>query len=199
MARRRSHFCVWRAKRLGLRKIPREEMPRLGETLARDGYLLLPLIALIGFLYAGFSEEMSALMAVGATFLVSFVRRRSALGPVRLLRAFESGARTGVTVAVPLHSKPAVSGPSASCCTCSASYWRSSNTPWVRYTCVASSVFALSAASKAFSARRWIEEILVSSCFLSAFAGGDLLRTAYEEAVAKEYRFFSYGDAMLVL
>jgi TRAP-type uncharacterized transport system fused permease subunit len=43
---------------------------------------------------------MSALMAVGATFLVSFVRRRSALGPVRLLRAFESGARTGVTVAM---------------------------------------------------------------------------------------------------
>jgi TRAP transporter 4TM/12TM fusion protein len=88
------------ARRLGLQKIPREEMPHLGDTLRRDGYLLLPLIALIGFLYVGFSEEMSALMAVGATFLISFVRRRSALGPVRLLRAFESGARTGVTVAM---------------------------------------------------------------------------------------------------
>ena len=48
----------------------------------------------------GFSEEMAALMAVGTTFLVSFVRRRSALGPVRLLKAFESGARAGVTVAM---------------------------------------------------------------------------------------------------
>lgn len=98
-------FCVFitvhfEAKRLGLRKIPRDEMPNLGETLRRDGYLLLPIAALIGFLYWGFSEEMSALMAVGATFLVSFVRRRSALGPVRLLKAFESGARTGVTVAM---------------------------------------------------------------------------------------------------
>jgi TRAP transporter 4TM/12TM fusion protein len=98
-------FCVFvtvhlEARRLGLRKVPREEMPRLGETLRRDGYLLLPLVALIGYLYAGFSEEMAALMAVGTTFLVSFARRRSALGPVRLLKAFESGARAGVTVAM---------------------------------------------------------------------------------------------------
>ncbi|MGH7417903.1 MAG: TRAP transporter permease, partial [Candidatus Rokuibacteriota bacterium] len=88
------------AKRLGLRKVPRDEMPNLGQTLRVDGYLLLPLVALIGYLYYGFSEEMAALMAVGTTFLVSFVRRRSALGPVRLLKAFESGARAGVTVAM---------------------------------------------------------------------------------------------------
>jgi TRAP transporter 4TM/12TM fusion protein len=98
-------FCVFvtvhfEARRLGLRRVPREEMPRLGLTLRRDGYLLLPLVALIGYLYAGFSEEMAALMAVGTTFLVSFVRRRSALGPVRLLKAFETGARAGVTVAM---------------------------------------------------------------------------------------------------
>jgi S-adenosylmethionine:tRNA ribosyltransferase-isomerase len=34
---------------------------------------------------------------------------------------------------------------------------------------------------------------------VGAFAGSELLRTAYEEAIAREYRFFSYGDAMLVL
>jgi TRAP transporter 4TM/12TM fusion protein len=98
-------FCVYvtvhlEAKRLGLRRIPREEMPQLWPTLRRDGYLLLPIAALIWFLYTGFSEEMAALMAVGATFVVSFARRQSALGPVRLLKAFESGARTGVTVAM---------------------------------------------------------------------------------------------------
>src|SRR5205823_14938749 len=32
-----------------------------------------------------------------------------------------------------------------------------------------------------------------------AFAGTDLLRRAYAEAVAREYRFYSYGDAMLIL
>lgn len=32
-----------------------------------------------------------------------------------------------------------------------------------------------------------------------ALAGGDLLRRAYREAVDREYRFYSYGDAMLIL
>jgi S-adenosylmethionine:tRNA ribosyltransferase-isomerase len=33
---------------------------------------------------------------------------------------------------------------------------------------------------------------------VQAFAGCDLLRRAYWEAVRAEYRFFSYGDAMLI-
>ena len=33
----------------------------------------------------------------------------------------------------------------------------------------------------------------------SAFAGKDLLMKAYREAVDKKYRFYSYGDAMLIL
>ena len=34
---------------------------------------------------------------------------------------------------------------------------------------------------------------------VSAFAGSELVRKAYREAVKERYRFFSYGDAMLVL
>ncbi len=34
---------------------------------------------------------------------------------------------------------------------------------------------------------------------VSALAGVELIRAAYEEAVRREYRFYSYGDAMLVL
>ena len=34
---------------------------------------------------------------------------------------------------------------------------------------------------------------------VGAFAGEELLRRAYHEAVEREYRFYSYGDAMLIL
>lgn len=34
---------------------------------------------------------------------------------------------------------------------------------------------------------------------MSAFAGKDLMLAAYEEAVRQEYRFFSYGDCMLIV
>jgi TRAP transporter 4TM/12TM fusion protein len=98
-------FCVFmtvhfEARRLGLQKIPREQMPSFLGTLRQDGYLLLPIAALIWYLYQGFTEEMAGLMAIATTFLVSFLRKSSALTPVRLLKAFESGARAAVTVAM---------------------------------------------------------------------------------------------------
>jgi S-adenosylmethionine:tRNA ribosyltransferase-isomerase len=34
---------------------------------------------------------------------------------------------------------------------------------------------------------------------VSAFAGKDLLMMAYQEAIRKKYRFYSYGDSMLIL
>jgi S-adenosylmethionine:tRNA ribosyltransferase-isomerase len=34
---------------------------------------------------------------------------------------------------------------------------------------------------------------------ISAFAGHELLMKAYQEAIKEKYRFYSYGDAMLIL
>jgi S-adenosylmethionine:tRNA ribosyltransferase-isomerase len=32
-----------------------------------------------------------------------------------------------------------------------------------------------------------------------AYAGTDLMREAYRQAIAAHYRFYSYGDCMLIL
>ncbi|MBI2990736.1 MAG: S-adenosylmethionine:tRNA ribosyltransferase-isomerase, partial [Deltaproteobacteria bacterium] len=34
---------------------------------------------------------------------------------------------------------------------------------------------------------------------VAAFAGLDLVRRAYQEAIRFKYRFYSYGDAMLIV
>jgi S-adenosylmethionine:tRNA ribosyltransferase-isomerase len=34
---------------------------------------------------------------------------------------------------------------------------------------------------------------------VSAFAGRDLMKKAYQHAIEEKYRFYSYGDAMLIL
>jgi len=34
---------------------------------------------------------------------------------------------------------------------------------------------------------------------VAAFAGYDFLMKAYKEAIAEKYKFFTYGDAMLII
>jgi S-adenosylmethionine:tRNA ribosyltransferase-isomerase len=38
--------------------------------------------------------------------------------------------------------------------------------------------------------------LLIMAC---AFAGYDLMMEAYKKAIKDKYRFFSYGDAMLII
>jgi S-adenosylmethionine:tRNA ribosyltransferase-isomerase len=34
---------------------------------------------------------------------------------------------------------------------------------------------------------------------ISAFGGHELMMSAYEEAVKEKYKFYSYGDAMMII
>lgn len=56
--------------------------------------------------------------------------------------------------------------------------------------------------------RFWLVDALITNFHLprstllmlvSAFAGQELVRRAYQEAIRGRYRFYSFGDAMLIL
>jgi S-adenosylmethionine:tRNA-ribosyltransferase-isomerase (queuine synthetase) len=44
----------------------------------------------------------------------------------------------------------------------------------------------------------WGRAVVVTTLLVAAFTGRDLIMEAYREAVRERYRFFSYGDCMLI-
>lgn len=78
------HF---RAVKLGIRGLPRDQIPALGAVLVQQGYLLIPVGVLMYFLIDGYTPIFSALYAILSSFVVSFFRRSSWMTPKRVLLA----------------------------------------------------------------------------------------------------------------
>lgn len=60
------------AKKLGLKGLPKEQLPRFMPLLLRKGYMILPLVVIIYFLCAGKTAVFAALMGIIACVLVGF-------------------------------------------------------------------------------------------------------------------------------
>ena len=110
------------AKKLGLVGMPKEEMPKLSEVMARKGFLILPLVAIIALLALGYTASMAALSGIVVAVLgsyiptaVSLVRRllgnegisfgtilhnSTGLRGKDFLQALEGGARSIISVAL---------------------------------------------------------------------------------------------------
>lgn len=86
------------AKKLGLKPMPKSELPPLGRILARQGHLLLSVIGLIAFLALGYTAMMAAFWAILLIFLLSFIRKETRLVPVSMLSALEEGSKSCLTV-----------------------------------------------------------------------------------------------------
>jgi TRAP transporter 4TM/12TM fusion protein len=85
----------FQAIKLGLRGLPRKDLPRLGETLKEGWPFMLPLLVLVFLLMIlEYDPLVSALYALGALVLVGMFREDTRLGPRKIVSALESGART---------------------------------------------------------------------------------------------------------
>ncbi|MDK2856814.1 MAG: hypothetical protein PWQ86_2027 [Bacillota bacterium] len=88
------------ARKLGLKGIPKENLPRLGLVLREGGHLVLPIILLVYMLIAGYTPIYAAFYSIVATVIVSMLRKETRLDLKKLLRALENGARGVLSVAI---------------------------------------------------------------------------------------------------
>ncbi len=87
------------ATRLGLKGIPRDQLPPIWPLLRSQGFLLIPLVVIIYFLLAGYTPLKAAFNGIVVSYVLSFLNKQTMLTPKRLMEAFEAGARGAIGVA----------------------------------------------------------------------------------------------------
>ncbi|HEX7953671.1 MAG TPA: TRAP transporter permease [Burkholderiales bacterium] len=90
------------AKRIGMKGLPRSELPRLGQVMSERGHMFLPLAVIIGILIAGYSAPFAALCGIASTIPTALLRKttRRYVRLDNILEALEFGARNTVSVAL---------------------------------------------------------------------------------------------------
>lgn len=87
------------AARLGLMGLPFSKLPPLKPLVKAKGFLLIPLVAIIYFLIAGYTPLKAAFNGILVSFVLSWLHKETRLTPIRLMEAFEAGARGAIGVA----------------------------------------------------------------------------------------------------
>lgn len=87
------------AGRMGLKGIPREELPRLREVLGARGHMFLPLGIIVYMMIRGYTPMYACIVSTVAVIVLSFLREETRMGLRTLLKALEDGARNTVVVA----------------------------------------------------------------------------------------------------
>jgi len=97
------YFGVWsgvhyEAKKLGLRGLKREDLPKLKTILLERGHLIIPLIAIVYLLITGFTPMKAALWAIILSILSSMIRKSTRIKPIEIIKGLEAGARGALGV-----------------------------------------------------------------------------------------------------
>jgi TRAP transporter 4TM/12TM fusion protein len=96
-------FAVhFEAQRIGLKGLPKADLPRLKQVLGERGHLFLPLFVIIGVLLAGRSAAFAALIGILSVIPTTWLRastRRTFTWRL-VVEALESGARNTLVVAL---------------------------------------------------------------------------------------------------
>ncbi|GAA0488391.1 TRAP transporter permease [Salinibacillus aidingensis] len=90
-----AHF---EAKKQGIVGMPKDQLPSAKKLLLSKGFMLLPLVAIIGTLFAGYTPQRAALMGILVAFLASFVRKDTRMSFKKIIFVLEQGTRVALPV-----------------------------------------------------------------------------------------------------
>jgi TRAP transporter 4TM/12TM fusion protein len=92
-------MVYFESRKLGLRGLTKEELPRLGDVMKRGWYLFFPIIVLMGLLIIGYSPGSSAVYGIATAIALSWISPATRMGPLRIWHALVEGGKASLFVA----------------------------------------------------------------------------------------------------
>ena len=87
------------AKRLGLKGLPREQLPKLGPLMTSKGHLLIPLVGIIYLMISGYTITRAALIGCLLCIIVPYLRKGTHVPFKQIFTALPQAARNVISVA----------------------------------------------------------------------------------------------------
>ena len=87
------------AKRMGLKGLSRDQLPKFGKLFVRKGYLLLPLVLLVVMIMKT-TMSLAAIVATVCAIVVSMFSKDTRINIHKFFDALENGARSTLTVGI---------------------------------------------------------------------------------------------------
>ncbi len=90
------HFEALRTNLKGMA----EDAPRLVAVLLGEGHLLIPVVVIVYFMFAGYTPMYACIYSIVSVILLANLKRMTRMGLFKILRAMEEGAKGTLSVAV---------------------------------------------------------------------------------------------------
>jgi len=88
------------AKKLGMRGMSKEELPKISKVMLDRGYLFVPLVGIVYFLMEGSTPVKAALYGLGLSVVTSAIRKSTRLSLRNIYEALEQGAKNALGVSM---------------------------------------------------------------------------------------------------
>ncbi|TYP50898.1 TRAP transporter permease [Thermosediminibacter litoriperuensis] len=97
------YFGVWtgvhlEARRLGLRGLNKDELPKIKNILMERGHLMFPLVAIVYLLVTGYTPMKAALYAIVFSIVTAMLRKNTRISAADIVSGLEQGARNALGV-----------------------------------------------------------------------------------------------------